>query len=390
MRHHYVPQWYQNGFVAGTHPNNKLYYLNLKPDNIVDASGRIRQHSGMRRYGTPSCFYEEDLYTTRFGKWESSEIEEKFFGDIDNKGKDAIAYFQNFEHPNANRRAYQDMILYLSVQKLRTPKGLEYLGRQLKEKDKNHLLFAMQELQRVYHAFWTESVWAIADASQSRVKLILSDHPVSVYNMASNFSETSWCREREDPEIWQSGTHTLFPLNQNKILILTNQSWVRNPYGDPAKLHPNPNPMRDAIFNFTEIQTGRTLSEADVTKINYIIKKRAFRYIASSEKEWLYPENHIPTQNWRKFGKEYLLMPDPRSVKFTNEIGIGYSDGSTRVFDVYGRRPSDSDYQGRSKNENEWKTFKAFQREYARIFGPKRRGVTFDSLAEESPGIYQP
>jgi hypothetical protein len=192
------------------------------------------------------------------------------------------------------------MILYLSVQKLRTPKGLKYLTRFLKNQEKNYVLLAMQKLQQLYCATWSECIWAIADASQSDTKFKLSDHPVTVYNMGSKYPETKWCRNKADPEIWQSGTHTLFPLSQNRILILTNQSWVRNPYGDPMKLRPNPKPFREAIFDFTEIQTGRTLSETEVIKINYIIKKRAYRYIAAVEKEWLYPEKYIPYQNWQK------------------------------------------------------------------------------------------
>ena len=162
------------------------------------------------------------------------------------------------------------------------------------------------------------------------------------------------------------------------MLILTNQSWVRNPYGDPMKPRPNPKPFRDAVFDFTEIQTGRMLSEIEVTKINYIIKKRAYRYIAAVEKEWLYPEKNIPNQNWQKLNREYLLMPDPRSVKFITGFTLGYSDGSQVVFDGYGRKPWEPEFQGDNVDEKEWKTFYTFQKEYEKLFGSKRRGVTFD------------
>lgn len=377
-RNHYVPEWYQKCFFPINLPERKFYYLNLNPDSFVDKTGRVRTHTGLRRLGPPSCFKEDDLYTTMFDGWESTDIEQKFFGNIDSKGKDAIGFFQTFEHPSVDHDAFRNMILYLSVQKLRTPKGLGQLGRFLKNPGKNEILLAMQKLQQMYCAIWSESVWAIADASQSPVKFILSDHPVTVYNMGSKFPTTQWCREKADPEVWQSGTHTLFPLNQNKILILTNQSWARNPYGDPKKLRPNPKPFRDAIFSFTEVQTGRILSELEVTKINYIIKKRAYRYIASVEGEWLYPEKNIPYQNWQKLGKEYLLMPDPRSMKFTTSLSAVFSDGSQSVFDGYGRRPWEPGFQGRGVDTNEWKTFHTFQKEYERLFGPLRRGVTFD------------
>ena len=384
-RNHYVPQWYQKCFISGLPPENKLYYLNLRPKNFVDSSGCRHELTSLHRWGPSRCFEEEDLYTENFGDWESTKIEQIFFGEIDGKGKASISFLHNFKHPCANSEAFYNMILYLSIQKLRTPKGLNYLSYLLKNKDKNHVLLKLQELKDLYCAIWCESVWAIADASQSPVKFILSDHPVTVYNMGSKFSETSWCREKEDPEIWLSGTHTLFPLNQNKILILTNHSWVRNPYGDPTKLRPNPKPLRDVMFDFTEVQTGRMLSEIEVTKINYIIKKRAYRYIASTEKEWLYPENHIPTQKWRSLGSEYLLMPDPRSVKFTLGMAAFYSDKSSHIFDAYGRRPGELGYQDNDRDENERKTFRTFRERYARLFGPKYRGITFDSASEDIP-----
>jgi hypothetical protein len=37
-------------------------------------------------------------------------------------------------------------------------------------------------------------------------------------------------------------------------------------------------------------------------EINYITKKRAYRYVAAAEKEWLYPERYLPTTHWNKLG----------------------------------------------------------------------------------------
>ena len=138
----------------------------------------------------------------------------------------------------------------------------------------------MQRLQNLHGAIWTEAIWSIADASQAPTKFIVSDHPVTVYN-CDCFPLSQWCRDGRDPDIWLEGTHTLFPLSYDKILIITNLSWVRNPYGKATRSRPNPDPMRPAIFNFTSIQTGRHLSDVDVNAINYIIKRRAFRYRCS-------------------------------------------------------------------------------------------------------------
>ena len=102
---------------------------------------------------------------------------------------------------------------------------------------------------------------------------------------------------------------TFFPLSLNKVLILTNLSWVRNPYQNEQKLRPNPGYFRNTIFNFLSIQIGRKLTEDEVLQINYITKRRANRYIAAAEREWLYPEQRVSTDHWKKLGDGYLLMP---------------------------------------------------------------------------------
>jgi hypothetical protein len=132
------------------------------------------------------------------------------------------------------------------------------------------------------------------------------------------------------------------------------------------------------MFNFTQIQTKRMLSELEVNEINFIIKKRAYRYIAAANKDWLYPENNIPNQHWNKLGQEYLLMPDPRSVTFSAEILIGYKNGGAAAFDEYGRRPGQAGYKDKQLHDREWETFHAFQGEFARLYGPKRRGLAHE------------
>jgi hypothetical protein len=225
----------------------------------------------------------------------------------------------------------------------------------------------------------------------SETKLLLSDHPVTVYNQGC-FPASKWCLGFNDPDIWLSGTHTLFPLCLDKLLILANLSWVRYPYGNPIEPRPNPNLFRPAVFNYMQIQTGRVLSETEVNEINLIIKKRAYRYIAASKKEWLYPEEKIRTQHWDKLGNGYLLMPDPRSVSFSSEIIIGYSDSRAESFDAYGRKPWQNGYDDKAQHDKEWETFHAFQGEFARVFGPRRRGVAFEGVRldneEDSPDFH--
>lgn len=388
-RNHYVAEWYQRRFLSDDNREKKFYYLDLNPDLMCSGRRKYKRNS-LLRWGPRRCFCERDLYTTKFGEWESTEIEEKFFGKIDSEGSSAVEYWSNFDHPCTDQVSCQNMLLYMSIQKLRTAKGLYYLADIVKLSDKNIVLLKLQELQQLFCALWTECIWSIVHASQSDTKFILSDHPVTVYNRAC-FPLSKWCRGYRDPDIWLSGTHTLFPLCIAKMLILTNLSWVRNPYGKPLMARPNPSLFRPTIFNFTQIQTGRSLTEVEVSEINFVIKRRALRYIAAAKEEWLYPENEIPTQYWDKLGNGYLFMPDPRSIKFSTEVVIGYDDKRADSFDEYGRKPWQADYNDKSHREKEWKTFNAFQGEFARLFGPKRRGraYEFGGLdSEDSPDYH--
>lgn len=383
-RNHYVPQWYQQRFLLPEQDENKFHHLDLSPDSFTDSTGKVRIKTAQHRWGTPSCFRQDDLYTTKFGAWESTEIEEKFFGNIDRNGRHAVEYFSNFEHPGVDDDAFNNLLIFMSTQKLRTPKGLAWLAASAEAPDKNSLLALMQYVQQMHCAIWTECIWQIADAAQSCIKFIISDHPVTVYNRAC-FPGSKWCRGINDPDIILHASHTLFPLSLNKILIFTNLSWVRDPYQNPTRTRPNPELFRTAIFDFRGIQTLRHLTETEVHEINFVIKKRALRFIAAAREEWLYPEKYIPTQHWSKLGGGYLFMPDPRSVIFSGEIIIGYKDKRSDVFDEYGRKPWQKGFKDEELADRERNTSLRFQGEFARLYGPERRGRTFqfDSLDNE-------
>ena len=304
---------------------------------------------------------------------------------VDEKGNTAVEYFSTFEHPHANGQALEAVLRYMSIQKLRTPKGLANFAAITGSSNKNEILIHMQRLKDMFCAIWTECVWSIADASESETKFILSDHPVTVYNRGC-FPESKFCRHDNDPPIWLTGTHTIFPLGLNKALLLTNLSWLRDPYGNPTRERPNPQLFRPAMFNFNEIQTGRKLSEQEVKEVNYVIKCRASRYVASARREWLYPEDHIPNRRWDKLGQGYLLMPDPRSASFGREVIVGYENNPAQVFDEYGRMPGQNGFKDDTTANREWATHLAFQGEFARLFGPARRGVTYE-FGQLEPGV---
>lgn len=381
---HYVPEWYQKRFIPSGQKSQELFYLNLEPKNFVDPRGIIHQRLPVKRQGCRLCFVEKDLYTTKLGSVESKNIEKIFFGEIDRRGREAINYFTDFMHPmpRGGHEAFEPMLRYMSTQKLRTPKGLDWISNQIGLKNKNAVLRFMLEFQALHCAIWTEAIWVIADASQSQTKFIVSDHPVTVYNRVCG-PRSPRCRGSNDPAIWLNGTHTIFPLNLNKILILTNVSWVRDPYQSEVSLRPHPDPLRGAIFKFNEIQILRHLSEQEVIDINYVIKRRAYRYIAAAKEEWLYPERRISTTRWSEYGHGYMFMPDPRSVTLGGEVYIGHPNGTVSHFDVYGRRPWHPDYGKENNSPIEAHSLYRFKGEYAKLFGPYRRGRSFFATSLE-------
>lgn len=325
-RNHYVPVWYQKRLVPAEQADNELYYLDLRPKTGRTPLGKIYTINELRKLGPKHCFYETDLYTRKIGGAVVTDIEANFFGQIDRRGQRAVAGFSDFEHNSGKAKHFQDLISYMSAQKLRTPKGLSWLRERTRGKSRQEVLATMVMLHRMFCAIWTECVWQIADAENSPTKLIISDHPVTVYNRALGPRAQS-CRGHNDPDIRQNASHTIFPLSPDKVLILTNLSWARNPYQSEKELRPNPNPYRDAIFHVLGIQLKRMLTEEEVKQINFIIKSRAYRFLAAGSKEWLYPDRFISKSDWPRYGQGYLLMPDPRSMSRSGGIVLGTTSG---------------------------------------------------------------
>lgn len=379
---YFVPCWYQERFLPDS-GQRVFRYLDLKPERFCDPNGVIRTKNSLRRWGAAKCFKETDLYTVQYGQFESTEIEQFFFGKVDRDGKRAVEFFDRFfdfgegsfaQNPG---EMFHALLNYMSVQKFRTPKGLRYLSSITNVSDKNALLVALQQLQNMHCAIWSECVWSIADAHNSRTKFIISDHPVTVYNR-DVFPESEHCRLHTDPDFRMNGTHTIFPLSPSRLLILTNLSWARNPYQSATHKRPNPRMFRQAMFNFLDVQTGRELDETEVNQINFIIKRRAERYVAAGQEDWLYPEDRIPSTHWRKLDDRYLLMPDPRCIHMGGEIVIGYRDGRSTAFDEYGRRPWQEGYSKDAGKNSEARMLDVFKGEFARLFGRKRRGTSHE------------
>lgn len=306
----------------------------------------------------------------------STHVEREFFGEIDCRGADAVAWWGEFEHPSMDEASIRGLVAFMSSQKLRTPKGLDWLQEHAGANTQNDLVAAMVKLRTLYSTIWAESVWQIADATGTDTKFIVTDHPVTVYNRGWGPRHQA-CRQANDPDIRMHGSHTLFPLGLDRILIFTNRSWVENPYQSPRRLRPNPGFYRDSFFNIFDVQTDRQLSEEEVLQINFILKSRAYRYIAAGRPEWPFPEHCVSKSDWATYGQGYLGMPDPRDIHAGGGVVLGYTDGSSRAFDMFGRRPWDSGYAGEMFSPA-YQSLQRFQSEFSELFGTSRRGRSFE------------
>jgi hypothetical protein len=190
---HYVPEWYQRRFMLAG--QGKYWYLDLKPEQVVQDGHRFTRKD-LLHWGPGSCFAEDDLYTTKWGTEENVDIEKFFFGRVDSEGKSAVEFFSDFQFDVPEQdAAYHGLMNYMSVQKIRTPKGLGWLSAQAGGQDRNARLLLLQQIQNMYCATWSDCIWLIADATKSPTKFIISDHPVTVYNRGcfpgSNGAEAS-------------------------------------------------------------------------------------------------------------------------------------------------------------------------------------------------------
>ena len=68
----------------------------------------------------------------------------------------------------------------------------------------------------------------IVSAEDSSVKFITSDHPVTIYNHAVPPSDRA-CAYPLDPGIALRGSQTIYPMDRNHCLILTNLEYAKDP-----------------------------------------------------------------------------------------------------------------------------------------------------------------
>lgn len=334
---HYVPQWYQKGFLSGG--RNSLHYLDLSPDTKVLESGKKITFRSRQEWPTSKCFCQLDLYTTFFGPHINDEVEKMLFGRIDDYGAKAVRAFIEAD-PVRCHDNFQELFLYIDSQKLRTPKGLDWIRSQYPGLDQVQLMVEMQALKAMHCTTWTEGVREIVTAKASGTKFILSDHPITIFNPALPPASKE-CGYPHDPLIALKGSQTIFPLDQEHCLILTNYELAKNPgQANPLEMRTHARNFGQSMVRTDAFIRERDLNEDEVRKVNLIIKSRARRYVAASDPAFLTPEQHVQ-EAWSEL-QSVLLPPENSLFGFGGEMYVGYKDGSTYYQDTFGRTAPDN------------------------------------------------
>lgn len=340
-RNHYVPQWYQANFLLTNF--HQFYYLDKFPEKLLAKNGKYYERKSILRRGPINCFKQDDLYTINIFDLPLDIIEKELFGQIDINGSISFPVVIENQLNSTAMKAYDSFIEFIDSQKIRTPKGLEWLKYQVSAinnvNDPNSkqilLMDIMRKFRRINRVMWGEGVWEIVSCKSSSVKFIISDHPVTTYNVKL-YPGSRECVHPNDPSILYNGTRTIYPLDLNHCLIISHRDYCL----EPRKINPlsqriNARYAGSSIFAPLDIIRNRELSEDEVIIINFIIKTRAYRYIAGSDINWIYPEKYIKNSNWSRFDK--ILNPPREMISITQSIILGYNDGRQVGYDSYGR-----------------------------------------------------
>jgi hypothetical protein len=335
---HYVPRWYQEGFFEIG--RDTLAYLDMKPPRQILDDGRVITERPLFDTHTSRAFRQLDLYSTFFGTSVNDEIERRLFGDIDARGSNAVRAFAGFDVSEWHRH-FQTLFEYIDIQKIRTPKGLDWLRVQYPTLTQNELMFEMQGIRMMHCTIWTEGVREIVSAEEADVKFIISDHPVTTYNHAAP-PEAQACIYPNDPTIAFKASQTIFPLSRNFCLILTNLEYARDPSTSALDKRTFARNYRSSMVRTDAFIRTRKLSSQEVMRINHALKARARRYIAAGRKEWLYPEESV-SGPWSEL-RTTLLPPKDELWHFGGEMLAKFEDGRVYYQDEFGRTEKERDF----------------------------------------------
>lgn len=338
-RNHYVPKWYQKRFLLPM--RTKLCCLDLWPDKKKLPNGSTVTMNNLHWWTPQQCFYEYDLYTTSFFGFVNDEVERYLFGTIDTDGFAAIRAFIDNDVAELHK-LFNKFFEYLDAQKIRTSKGLDWIKTKYSGLTQLQLMLEMQQIRQMHCTMWVEAVREIVSAENSDIKFLITDHPITIYNPACPPNST-YCKYPSDPAIAFKGSQTIFPLDLNHCLILTNLEYAQNPLSkDLLSNRTNARHFGQTMSRIDAMIRSRKLKEKEVKIINYILKARTRKYLAAAKKEWLFPEVDIQ-ESWSQLG-QVLLPPKNELYHFGGEIYVGYKDGTTHYQDAFGRTIGESSY----------------------------------------------
>ncbi len=339
-----MPQWHQKGFMDER--ENQLCHLTRREIDLKN--GEFKTVYSKKWHTSAQRFYERDLYSTFFGAEVNDEIEQKLFGPIDDNGSKAVRAFITDDQSQWHHN-FQDLFTYLDAQKLRTPKGLDWIKSKYPELTQLQLMVEMLSLRTIHCTLWAEGVRELVSAEDSDIKFIVSDHPVTVYNYACP-PESELCGYPNDPDIALKGSQTIFPLDKNRCLILTNLEYAQDTDNvNPLDQRTNATRMRSSMVNTIEFINTRKLNADEVTQINHIIKSRAKASVAAGKKEWLYPENDVAC-DWADL-RHVLLPPSGELHRYGGEMFAQFEDGSVHYQDAFGRTTPQNEYLNKNIDE---------------------------------------
>jgi hypothetical protein len=313
----------------------------MTPDRKVLPDGRvITQNSTWDDTPTSMAFRQKDLYSTFFGTSVNDEIERHLFGDIDNRGSKAVRAFAGTDVREWHEH-FQTFFEYLDIQKIRTPKGLAWLKAQYPKLSQNDLMYEMQGIRMMHCTIWVGGVREIVSAEDSDVKFIISDHPVTIYNHAVPPTHKS-CAYPLDPSIALRASQTIFPLNRDLCLILSNLEYAEDPSTSPLEKRTFARNYRQSMTRIDAFIRTRKLTAQEVTQVNFVLKSRARRFIGGGRKEWLWPEMTV-SQPWGDLRKTFL-PPKGGLFHFGGEMFVKYESGDVYYQDQFGRTEKPRDF----------------------------------------------
>lgn len=336
---HYVPAWYQREFMA---PNvDGLFYSDLDAARSTDPIKRKLAERTLPPLPPSRCFSQLDLYTTVFAGVTNDEIERLLFGAIDNDGARAARAFAAND-VSLITRLFREFFDYMSVQKLRTPKGLDWIKAKYPKLSQLDLMVELQALRQMNCTMWFECVREVVSAVDSSVKFIVSDHPVVTFNGAVSFDAPEAAYPNEPPIDWK-GSQTLFPLDWNHCLILTNLEYAKNPaLADLMSKRTHARNFGETIARTDNTIYGRKLSEGHVLLINRLIASRAKRYLGAAKREWLQDATASPPDIPQL--TEVLRPPTDELWHYGGTTYVGFKDGTSKSWDEFGRTEPEREF----------------------------------------------